>query len=315
MADDTERRLLVKADRPDVIRQELERVADNLPRGPFGGFDEQQRQMIERGLGVLELTSEMRAILEEPIPPEDLDILPTGEVYASQVQYRRRLTRVFGPGGWVMLELSQPTIKNNVVIQKWALFARSVFIASAWGEQEYFDNNPRMSYATALESAKSNALTRCCKDLSIASECWDRHYTEAFKREYCTEVIIQQYAGGGARKMWRRKDGEPFWQERQPQDRIGSGGAAQTGPATSLPPRSRSKSPAAPPPPSPKINPDLVGDLLKKIAEAESDPTAICEYYKVATLEDLSVDNYEHCMKTLNTKLLQMQRRGELKLD
>ena len=30
-----------------------------------------------------------------------------------------------------------------------------------------------LSYGKALESAKSNALMRCCKDLGIASELWD----------------------------------------------------------------------------------------------------------------------------------------------
>lgn len=30
-----------------------------------------------------------------------------------------------------------------------------------------------MVYGKAMESAKSNALMRCCKDLGVASELWD----------------------------------------------------------------------------------------------------------------------------------------------
>lgn len=198
MADNTEGKLTTVRD-PDMISQELE-----TPRMP----------LVSGGLGTLRLSDEQRAILEEPIPMKDLDILPTGEVYASQVQYRRRLTAVFGPGGWAMVEYSQPKIDHNIVMQKWALYAQGSLISTAWGEQEYFPQNTRMSYATALESAKSNALMRCCKDLSIASECWDRHFTEEFKREFCTEVIVQNYQGGGARKQWRRKDANTFYNEK-----------------------------------------------------------------------------------------------------
>lgn len=143
--------------------------------------------------------------LAEPIPDEDLDILPTGEVYASQVRYRRILNEVFGPGQWAMRPMSEPKIQDRTVMRFFALYVRGVFVSEAPGECDYQPNNPRMSYATALEAAKSNALTRCCKDLGIASECWDRRFTEKFKAEHCIR-------DGG---KWRRKDREPAADDRQ----------------------------------------------------------------------------------------------------
>lgn len=42
-------------------------------------------------------------------------------------------------------------------------------VAVARGEQDFFDPN---NISMAAEGCKSNALTRCCKDLGIASELW-----------------------------------------------------------------------------------------------------------------------------------------------
>jgi len=45
-----------------------------------------------------------------------------------------------------------------------------------------------MTYATALEAAKSNALMRCCKDLGIASELWDPSFVAQWRQKYCVKV-------------------------------------------------------------------------------------------------------------------------------
>ena len=268
----------------------------------------------------LTLNSEQRAILEEPIPSEDLDILPTGEVYASQVQYRRRLNRVFGAGAWVMREQSSPTIKSNIVMQKWSLYAHGVFISTAWGEQEYYENNPRMSYATALEAAKSNALMRNCKDLGIASECWDRHFTDRFKIEYCTQVITQQYGGGGGRREWRRKDGTPLRGEQQPEERIeragGAGPARETTANSPRATRAPKQAPAPPPPPAKKISPEQAHELRSLAQEAQVEPKQICGQFSVQSekLEDLPESAYEE-VKGILTNRRELVKRGQFKLD
>lgn len=45
-------------------------------------------------------------------------------------------------------------------------------MAQAMGEHTFYSRS-NLAYGKACESAKSNALMRCCKDLGVASELWD----------------------------------------------------------------------------------------------------------------------------------------------
>ncbi len=173
------------------------------------------------GIASQPVNAEASAVLQAPVLDAEIDILPTGEVYLSQIGYRRRLNAAFGPGGWGMKPLSKPSLNVETVIvnekakerstllQEWALYGSGNFIASAYGEAEYQPSNARMTYATALESLKSNALMRCCKDLGIASECWDKRFCHAFQRDHCVQVWIE----GNRKPQWRRKDSKPFYKE------------------------------------------------------------------------------------------------------
>jgi hypothetical protein len=146
------------------------------------------------------------------LPDEDHDILPTGEVYVSQVHVRRKLNEVFRPGGWALVPRGPYTREGDTVCREYALVGPGgVFLAEAIGEADYQPNNDRMSYASACEAAKSNALTRCCKDLGIASECWDRRFCEKWKAEFAVSVWRRD-----AKKkapQWRRKDAPKFYDE------------------------------------------------------------------------------------------------------
>ncbi len=66
-----------------------------------------------------------------------------------------------------------------------------------------------MSYATAAESAKSNCLMRCCKDLGIASELWDPSFVRRWVGENALEVWCQNVGkgpdSGRKKKMWRKR--------------------------------------------------------------------------------------------------------------
>lgn len=167
------------------------------------------------GAAAVPFNAEIGEKLTRRIPEEDLDILPTGEVYASQVRYRRVLNEAFGVGGWALKPRGELRLdpKDKYMYQKWALYAHGRFISEAIGEQEYQESNKRMSYAAAAEGVKSNALTRCCKDLGIASECWDRRFTEQFKAEHCVKVFCKNRNTGKTEAQWRRKDAPKFWNE------------------------------------------------------------------------------------------------------
>lgn len=160
-----------------------------------------------QGISTKRVTPEQEKTLTDKVDENELDVLPTGEIYLSQIGYRRRLNKSFGPGGWALVPRSHLMSKGNLLCREYALFAEGRFIAEAIGEQEYYPNNPRMSYASAAESVKSNALMRCCKDLGVASECWDKRFTEGFKTKFCV-IIDNPNPNSRTKKIWVRKGKE-----------------------------------------------------------------------------------------------------------
>lgn len=162
--------------------------------------------------GTLVVTPEQKAILLQKIPDEDFDVKPTGEVFVSQVRYRRILNDAFGPGAWGMRPAAPPMKEEQPtrhVAQELALYVYGQFVAQAWGEQDFEMGTNVLTFATALEGCKSTALVRCCKDLGIASEAWDRHFTEKWLEKYCVQVWVD----GKKPPQWRRKDAKPFYKE------------------------------------------------------------------------------------------------------
>lgn len=170
------------------------------------------------GVATFAVTDAQAESLAEQLPDEDHDILPTGEVYVSQVFVRRKLNGVFKPGGWALVPRGPWAQQGKTICREYALVGPGgVFLAEAIGEADYHENNDRMSYASACEAAKSNALTRCCKDLGIASECWDRRFAETFKAKFCVKVWREKAKnrkGGSGEFQWRRKDAPAWYDER-----------------------------------------------------------------------------------------------------
>ena len=72
---------------------------------------------------------------------------------------------------------SIPHVQNEaegaqLITREYSLYCHGRFISQATGEHTFYSKS-NLGYGKACESAKSNALTRCCKDLGIASELWD----------------------------------------------------------------------------------------------------------------------------------------------
>lgn len=172
-------------------------------------------------------------ILMAPVDEEnEIDILPTGEVYMSHVFVRRRLNKAFGPMGWALrpLTIEKPDEEIHQMYQRYALVASGRVVATAVGSAKYFPKtregyaNPRTDYADTAEAAKSNALTRCSKDLGIGSECWDRRWILRWRNKYAVHVwVVEKKRGRGAQAgetdtvdYWRRIDAEPFKNELRP---------------------------------------------------------------------------------------------------
>ncbi|KAF7288164.1 Mitochondrial genome maintenance protein [Mycena chlorophos] len=155
------------------------------------------------GLSEKPFEKEIADVLLAPLEPDDVEIKPDGLLYLPEIKYRRILNRAFGPGGWGLAPRSMTNVGPKVVSREYALVCLGRLVAIARGEQEYFDPS---GIPTAFESAKSNALMRCCKDLGVASELWDPRFIREFKAKYCLEVFAEHVPTKKKKKLWRRKD-------------------------------------------------------------------------------------------------------------
>lgn len=138
-------------------------------------------------VGTLTLTGEQIRALRRPV--EDVEIEwrplkkdgPPAIPYLSHNGYRDRLDAAFGLGGWGMAPVGQPKEKDGIVYVPYALVVGGVPRIYAWGEQEYHASNKQMTFGDALEGAKSNAITRCGKELGVARELWNRRHLAELK--------------------------------------------------------------------------------------------------------------------------------------
>ena len=180
-----------------------ERITDVLPPTAY-----------ER-IGQMALTEQQEAVLNEPLPDDEADIRPDdGAVYASHDFYRRQLNRAFGRCGWTLVPGSPLTQRPNTNewYQRWTLFIGGVYVAEAIASRDYQPDNARMDLSDVAEAIKSDALRRCCKDLGIAIECWNKRWTQRWRHEHAIKVVARVWSKGqqSNKNLWRRKDSDPF---------------------------------------------------------------------------------------------------------
>jgi hypothetical protein len=189
-------------------------ILDEIPDAEFRGD--------YYGLSMQAVSTEVAMKLMAPVNPNDVEIRPDGIVYLPEIKYRRILNAAFGPMGWALKARSDYQLREwtdrqgkkvGTLTREYALFANGRFVSEVWGEQDYYDENPNMSYATAAEAVRSNALVRCCKDLGIASELWDPVFIADWQKKYAVQVWRQAKPGESNRPQWRRKDRDPFYDE------------------------------------------------------------------------------------------------------
>lgn len=204
--------------------------------------------------------------LEAKIPDEVIEIRPDGMIYLPQTEYRRILNKAFGVGAWALRRLDIK-VKDQTVIFDGELWANGRYIAGAMGEQDYIESNKNMSWATAVESAKSDCLTRCCKDIGIAIDLWNPRFVKAWKEQFAVEVWCEHKKNPDQKKLfWRKKTDSPIdgwpWKET---------GQKQPSQKQSAPPKSADTPPPAPPKSSPqyaeKKRIDFVGYVEKVLEE------------------------------------------------
>lgn len=195
--------LTIKADALPDRRYAAEKITDALPPAAYERL----------GQNALTLDDKQIAELELATPDDEIDIRPdNGAVYASHEYCRRKLNKVFGYMGWTLIPGSpltaRPGEKGQEVYQRWVLFVSGVYVAEALSSRRYYADNAQMDMSDVAEAIKSDALRRCCKDLGIATEAWNKRWIRTWKEKYAIEVIVQTNKGNV--KQWRRRDGEPL---------------------------------------------------------------------------------------------------------
>ena len=137
------------------------------------------------GMATLTLSDEQRAILTAPVDPQDVLIRPDGLIYLGQAYYRGVLCRAFGPGGWGLRRISDYALDDGrYALAEFALYVQGHYVSAATGEHE--TRTGRLDGDTR-ESCKSNALMRCCKDLGVSLELWQKTWIDSWKREYAVQ--------------------------------------------------------------------------------------------------------------------------------
>jgi len=162
-----------------------------------------------RGASLLVISPEEQAKLLSPTKAEDFEIHPQGFIYLPQVFVREKLNQTFGIGQWALLQIGVKVIDKTMCYDG-MLFIRGCYVARAVGEADYLESNSMSSWASTNESAKSDCLTRCCKDLGIAREAWQPQFTELWKKQFAKPVYRTGIRKGGGGYHWRRKNAPPF---------------------------------------------------------------------------------------------------------
>jgi hypothetical protein len=281
---------------PEAAAQEMERAE------PTSQATEAE---LFKGLAQEPVSEEAKKTLLAVVSDDDVEIRPDGLIYLPEIKYRRVLNEAFGPGGWGLRPMSKPTVQGDIIMREFAMYVNGRFASCAVGEARYFGENSDMSYATAHESAKSNAMMRCCKDLGIASHLWDPQFIAQWKDMHAVGVWCENIGKGrnkGQKKLlWRRKRGKPIgypWQEQgAPQE---GEPPAETPPATPRRGERTAGRPRVPLEPVTANDPPETADLKEINIDDEfpvqQTPEAAVEQMK-AIAKALRIDEFEFLVK------------------
>lgn len=160
------------------------------------------------GLAASPFSSTAQAVLRAQLRDDEIEIRPDdGMIYLPGVRYRERLAEAFGVGGWGIRPKGEPKVNGTQVFYTGQLVILGRFVSEAMGEGKWIANNPKSSYGTALESAKTDCLTRCCKDLGIASKLWDPTFSRRWRAKWAVRVPNPDPDRfGRSQEVWIRRD-------------------------------------------------------------------------------------------------------------
>lgn len=145
----------------------------------------------------LTLTHEEAAGLAADFPDNAFRLGAGGNddlLYIEHAFLRERMNQVLGVGSAVPVvrrmwsKAYEYTDKNKrkqsavrVYVES-VLLVRGCVVGEAIGDGIYYKSNGSNTYTDAIESAKSNALRRCCKEFGVGLQVWKKGFVEAWKQ-------------------------------------------------------------------------------------------------------------------------------------
>jgi len=181
---------------------------------------EDNKPVVDRFAGVGQaFDKDVSSTLGQKIPESMVTIQKNGTVEMPISFYRDVLNSAFGRGGWALvptgdiveLDLNSPTQSNKFVqlIREYSLYCNGRFISQCYGETNFYPG--RQSYSDSTETIKSIALTRCCKDLGIASELWDKDWVSAWQRKHAHQEMVENITTNKRVMLWKKKADSWSW--------------------------------------------------------------------------------------------------------
>lgn len=143
----------------------------------------------------LVLTPEEAKALSADFPDEAFRLGAGGDpnlIYIEHAYLRQRLNEVLGVGASVPIRRREWTEefsyykdgKQKIGVRIYVdlvLIVRGCVVGEAIGDSMYYPANSKTNYSDALESAKSNAFRRCCKEFGIGLQAWMKGWGEGWK--------------------------------------------------------------------------------------------------------------------------------------
>lgn len=145
----------------------------------------------------LQLTPEESQKLVEDFPDEAFRRGAQGKknlIYIEHAYLRQRLNQVLGVGAAVPVRRREWTEtwdyrgddgKDHPAVGVYVdlvLLVRGCVVAEAIGDSVYYPDNAMTNYSDALESAKSAALRRCCKEFGVGLQAWMKGWVDEWKQ-------------------------------------------------------------------------------------------------------------------------------------
>jgi hypothetical protein len=182
--------------------------------GPLSRPATEQRQLAEapklapapqyatgfEGAASAPFSAEAVAVLSAPVNELEVEVRPDGIVYMPGVWYRRQLSRAFGAGAWALLPRGPARRDGDMCMYHGGLYVLGRFVSEALGECEARFG---MSYASALEGARTDCLTRTCKDLGMATELWDPAWRDGWLKKYTEREWTEPKGNGKAKWVYK----------------------------------------------------------------------------------------------------------------